>query len=130
MPSKTLLCFKRKGINVEITSLSDTQTYEIAEPIWEKMKIGSNTVDYETFSSFFSEDLKNLVTRERFESQCKEFPLLTSLGKATPIACIRRKDGITVIFRQLSTTLEGEFIGQLTLSGTEEKHEVINAQVY
>ena len=115
---------------MEISSLSDTKIYEIAEPIWEKMKIGSNAIDYEKFSAFFSEDLKKLITRERFESQCKEFPLLTSLGKATPIACIRRKEGATIIFRQLSTTLEGEFIGQLTLSGTQEKHKVINAQVY
>ena len=115
---------------MDLARLSDSQAYQIAEPIWEKMKIGSNTVHYETFSSSFSGELKELVTRERFEGQCKEFPLLTSLGKSTPVACIRRGEGITIIFKQLSTTLEGEFVGQLTLSGTHENQKVINAQVY
>jgi len=115
---------------MKVSKLSDTQAFELAAPIWEKMKIGSNAVDYYTFSSSFSEDLKNLVTKDRFESQCKKFPLLTSLGETEPLACIRRKEGITILYRQFSTTLEGEFIGQLTLSGTQDKHEVITAQVY
>ena len=113
-----------------MTKLSDAQAFELAAPIWEKIKIASNAADYESFSSSFSEELRKLVTRERFESQCKEFPLLTSLGSAMPIACIRRKEGITVIFRQFSTTLEGEFVGQLTLSGTHEEPKVTNVQVY
>ena len=115
---------------MNLVDLPDIQAFEFATPIWEKMKAGSNEVDYEQFSSSFSQDLKKLVTKERFESQCGEFPLLTSLGESNPIACIRRKEGITVIYRQLSSALEGEFIGQLTLSGTQESYEVVNAQVY
>lgn len=121
---------KDLGEQVDLSDLSDEQIYELAAPIWNKMNKGSNSVDYETFSSSFSVSLKERVNKERFENQCKEFPLLTSLGAATPVACIRRKEGVTVIFRQLSTRLEGEFIGQLTLSGAKEKSEVINAQVY
>lgn len=117
-------------LHVDISSLSNEQVYQLAVPLWETMKKGSNTVDYEKFSTFFSHSFKQLVDRERFERQCKEFPLLTSLGEATPVACIRRKEGVTIIFRQLSTILEGEFIGQLTLAGTAEKNEVIAAQVY
>lgn len=115
---------------MEISKLSDEHIYQLATPVWENMKKGSNAVDYEKFSSSFSQTFKNRVDKSRFESQCKEFPLLTSLGQATPVACIRRKEGVTVIFRQLSTKLEGEFIVQVTLSGTSEKYEVINAQAY
>jgi hypothetical protein len=119
-----------QGKQMDVSKLSDEEVYELAEPIWENMRKGSNNVDYETFSCFFSASLKGRVNKERFENQCKEFPLLTSLGAATPVACIRRKEGVTVIFRQLSTRLEGEFVGQLTLAGTHEKNKVINAQVY
>jgi len=115
---------------MDVSNLSDEQVYELAVPIWENMSKGSNNSDYEMFSSSFSSSLKKHVNRERFESQCKEIPLLTSLGASTPLACIRRKKGVTVIFRQLSTSLEGEFLGQLTLYGTKDKNEVINAQVY
>jgi hypothetical protein len=113
-----------------VFNLSDEEIYALAEPIWGNMCKGSNNVDYEAFSCFFSASFKERVDKERFENQCKEFPLLTSLGAATPVACIRRKEGVTVIFRQLSTRLEGEFVGQLTLAGTDEKNAVINAQVY
>ena len=99
-------------------------------PVWEAMSLASKNIDYGTFSAQFSSDLKGLITKERFENQCKESPLLTSLTEASPVACIRRSEGVTVIFRQFSGTLEGEFIGQLTLSGTLEDHEVVNAQVY
>jgi hypothetical protein len=115
---------------MNISNLSDEKIYELADPIWDNMRKGSNLVDYETFSCFFSASLKERLNKERFENQCKEFPLLTSLGAATPVACIRRKEGVTVIFRQFSTRLEGEFVGQLTLSGTHAQNEVINAQVY
>ena len=115
---------------MELVKLSDAQAFELATPIWERMKAGSNEINYKIFSSDFSQELKNLVTRDRFEGQCKEFPLLTSLGESESAACIRRKDGITIIYRQLSRALEGEFIGQLTLSGTIEKNEVVNVQVY
>ena len=115
---------------MNLVDLVDAQAFELAAPVWEKMKCGSNAVDYELFSSAFSSELKALVSKQRFQDQCKEFPLLTSLGESEPIACIRRKEGITVIFRQLSKELEGEFIGQLTLAGTEQVFQVINAQVY
>lgn len=115
---------------MNLASLSDHQIFDIAEPIWETQKRGSNAIDHETFSSHFAKALKEKITKERLEKQCEQFPLLTSLGPSSPVACIRRKEGVTVLFRQLSTTLEGEFIGQLTLSGTSESHEVIDAQVY
>ncbi len=115
---------------MKLSILSDEKIFEIAQPIWDKMSEGSNKVDFELFSGHFSIELKNKIGKERFQSQCKEFPLLTSLGRATPVSCIRRKEGVTIIYRQLSTQLEGEFIGQLTLSGSSHEHRVINAQVY
>jgi len=112
-------------------NLSESEVYKIANPIWESMSSASNSGDYEKFISHFSTELKELITKERFESQAKEFPLLTSLkNNAMPVACIRRSEGTTVIYKQLSSALEGEFIGQLTLKKTKNGCEVVNAQVY
>lgn len=115
---------------MDLKSLSEEQIYLLSAPIWEAMSAASKYVDYEMFSARFSSSLKNLITKERFESQCQALPLLTSLSEAIPVACIRRSEGVTVIFKQFSHSLEGEFIGQLTLSGTLEEQEVVNAQVY
>jgi len=106
---------------LELLNLSDEQIYEIANPIWESMTQASNTIDYE---------LKRRVTKDKFENQCKEVTLLTSLGNATPVACIRRDDGVTIIFKLLSTKLTSEFVGQLRLSGTSNNVIVTDAQVY
>lgn len=115
---------------MDISTLSDDKVYEVAIPIWETMMQGSNAINFELFSNSFSSELKERIGKEKFERQCKEFPLLTSLAKAEPIACIRRHDGVTVIFRQLSTQLEGEYIGQVRLSGETNNIEVTDAQVY
>jgi len=115
---------------LELLNLSDEQIYEIANPIWESMTQASNTIDYELFSNKFNDELKRRVTKDKFENQCKEVTLLTSLGNATPVACIRRDDGVTIIFKLLSTKLTGEFVGQLRLSGTSNNVIVTDAQVY
>lgn len=108
---------------------SDEQIFAFAQPIWDSMCEASNKVDYEQFSRYFSDSLKEMVTKELFEQQCDISSLLTSMGKATPAACIRRADGYTVIFKQTSTQFSGEFVGLLTLSDIGEDAEVLNAQV-
>lgn len=111
--------------------LSDEEIFRIAMPIWKNMNECSNGINYEGFSKKFSEDLKKRITKNRFEEQCEKFELLTSLkADAEPIACIRRKEGFAVIFRQYSAELEGEFMGSLVLSISEDEVEVMDAAIY
>lgn len=114
-----------------MNELSDKEIYKIAEPIWENMNICSNNIDYEGFSKDFSESLKKTITEERFIDQCKNHKILTSLKLgATPVACIRRSEGVGIVFKQLSNEFEGEFMGNLILSKSENKIEVIDATIY
>lgn len=114
-----------------MNDLSDTEIYKIAAPIWENMNKCSNNIDYEGFSTHFSKGLKNLITQTRFVEQCKNHKLLTSLKLgATPVACIRRAEGVGVVFKQLSTELEGEFIGSIVLSESAGTVEVLDATIY
>jgi len=108
----------------------DDEIYEAAIPIWEEMMRGSNAIDYDLFSKDFSVELKERVKKDNFEKQCNSEPLLTNLGTAIPIACIRREDSVTIIFKLLSTALKGEFVGQIRLSGTIKNLKVTDAQVY
>ena len=116
---------------VNMDSFSDQEIFEIASPIWENMSVNSNAGNYARFSKDFSDDLKRLITEERLMTQSKEFPLLTSLVlEATPIGCIRRVDGVCVLFRQLSSELPGEFLGKLKLINYNGTYKVSDAQVY
>ncbi|MDH5301975.1 MAG: hypothetical protein OEW58_11495 [Gammaproteobacteria bacterium] len=108
---------------------TDKQVFAFAQPIWDSICEGSNNVDYDKFSRYFSDSLKEMVTKDVFEYQCDVSSLLTTLGKATPVACIRREDGYSVIFKQTSTQFPGEFVGLLTLSDIGEDAFVENVQV-
>tara|TARA_Y100000589_G_C27083071_1_gene600517 strand:+ start:450 stop:794 length:345 start_codon:yes stop_codon:yes gene_type:complete len=111
--------------------LKDEEVFEIVKPIWINMNDCSNRVDYFGFSKDFDDELKSKITKERFESQCKKHPILTSLVvDAEPIACIRRKEGYGIVFRQLSTTQEGEFMGNLVVNLSGKKPKVIDATIY
>ena len=103
---------------------------KLAEPIWMNIIDGSNKSDYKLFSVSFSEDLKQKTTEERFQSQRNEFPLLTSLTKDVKfIDCIRSESGITVLWKQKSSELAGEFLGQLTLDEKNGNVNVIEVSV-
>lgn len=115
---------------MNLSTLSDKELYEAAIPIWELMKEGSNLIDYEIFSTAFSDELVERLKKEKFEEQCRKIPLLTSLGDSEPIAVIRREEGVTIIFRLFSSKLKGEFLAQIKLLGTIDNIEVSDAQVY
>jgi len=115
---------------MDISELPEKQVYEIAAPMWKIIIKGSNEIDFELFSSSFSEELKDRIGKDKFEKQCNEFPLLTSLGSFEPVACFRRENGVTIVFRQFSTRLKGEFIGQLRLIQSEGRTEITELQVY
>jgi len=111
---------------MSITRCSNSEINEMARPIWLNLAKGSNEIDYPAFSRDFSLELKERITKERFASQCREFPLLTSLSEDFEfIDCIRRKDAVTVLWRLCSTELEGEFLGALTLEQTNTGVSVI-----
>ena len=115
---------------MSITRHTNSEISEVAHPIWLNLIKGSNQIDYSVFSKDFSPELKKRITEERFASQCKQFPILTSLSEDFEfIDCIRRKDAITVLWRLGSTKLEGEFLGALTLNETSPGVQVIEASV-
>lgn len=110
---------------------SDQEIYELASPIWKEMSIHSNAVNYDGFSALFTDELKGYVTKDRFEKQCGEFPLLTSFTlESYPIACLRRHDGVCVVFKLFSDKIDGEFLGHITLVSLNGIVQVNNAQVY
>ena len=116
---------------MSLPTYTNAEIHKLAEPIWMNIIDGSNQGDYKLFSMSFSEDLKQKITEERFRSQRNEFPLLTSLSKDIKfIDCIRRESGITVLWKQNSSKLAGEFLGQLTLDEKDGNVNVIAVSVY
>ena len=114
-----------------LESYTNEEIQKLAEPIWANIIEGSNRGDYDMFSENFSEELKHKITNERFRGQRDEFPLLTSLAKDPVfIDCLRRESGVAVLWKQKSTKLAGEFLGQVTLDKREGQVSVVAVSVY
>jgi hypothetical protein len=101
---------------MKLSSLTDLELKKIARPIYLGIIRGSNSGDYSMFSHNFSEELLARITPERFASQRKEFPLLSSISENFVfIGCIRRELGVSVLWKLESMDLKGEFLGAVTL---------------
>ena len=95
---------------------TDNEIYDIAKPIMESMVEGTNSNDYELFSSHFSSKMSDLVGKEKFTNQTKSnIPVYGELEPPSILGCIRRESGVTVVYRQNTTKKKGELLGQLLL---------------
>ena len=57
--------------------------------------------------------------------------LLTSLSKQRKfLGCLKRNNFVTVIFKQTSDTVSGEFLGRLVLGVEDDKIKVFGATIF
>ena len=57
--------------------------------------------------------------------------LLTSLSKQRELlGCLRRNNFVTVIFKQTSDTVPGDFLGRLVLGIEDDKVKVFGATIF
>ena len=90
---------------------SDDEIIKIANPIWLNLVKSSNIKDYGGFTKDFS-------------SQMLYGAYEVDLG------CIRRDNFITVLYKQKSDTVKGEFLGRLVLGVEGDLVKVFGATIY
>ena len=57
--------------------------------------------------------------------------ILTSLSKQKEfLGCLKRNNFVTVLFKQTSDTVPGEFLGRLVLGVEDDKVKVLGATIY
>ena len=96
---------------MSFTSKSDEQIIEIANPIWQNLIKSSNMKDYGGFTKDFSSQMLYGANEVELGKQWANNKLLTSLSeKQEFLGCIRRAKFITVLYKQTSNTMPGEFL--------------------
>ena len=107
---------------------SDDEIIEIAKPIWDNLVRSSNMKDYGGFTKDFSTQMLFGANEVELGKQWSNNKLLTSLVEDyKAFGCLRRGQNITVLFKQKSKEIQGEFLGRLVL-GDEVK--VFGATIY
>ena len=110
---------------------SDKEIKEIAEPIWANLVKSSNIKDYGGFTKDFSSQMLYGANEVELGKQWANNKLLTSLSeKQQFLGTIKRDQFITVLYKQTSNTVKGEFLGRLVLGIEDDQVKVFGATIY
>jgi L-rhamnose mutarotase len=116
---------------MELLNKSDKELKEIAQPIWDNLVKSSNIKDYGTFTKDFSSQMLYGANEVELGKQWANNKLLTSLSeKQEFLGTIKRNQFITVLYKQTSQTMPGEFLGRLVLGVEDGNVKVFGATIY
>ena len=116
---------------MKLLEKTDEEILEIASPIWDDLVKYSNNKDYSGFTKNFSAQMLYGANEVEIGKQWANNKLLTSLSKQRKfLGCLRRNNFVTVIFKQTSETVPGDFIGRLVLGVEDDKVKVFGATIF
>ena len=116
---------------MKLLEKSDKEVKEIAQPIWDNLVKSSNMKDYGGFTKDFSSQMLYGANEVELGKQWANNKLLTSLSeKQEFLGTIRRNQFITVLYKQTSQTMPGEFLGRLVLGEEDGLVKVFGATIY
>ena len=110
---------------------TDDEILEIATPLWDNLVKCSNNKDYSGFTKDFSAQMLYGANEVEIGKQWANNKLLTSLSKQKYfLGCLKRNNFVTVLFKQKSNTVPGEFLGRLVLGVEDDKVKVFGATIF
>ena len=116
---------------MKLLDKSDKEIIEIAKPIWNNLVRSSNIKDYGGFTKDFSSQMLYGANEVELGKQWANNKLLTSLSEENEVfGCLRRDQFITVLYKQSSKTLPGDFLGRLVLGVEDNQIKVFGATIY
>ena len=116
---------------MDLLKKTDEEIIEIANPIWDNLVKTSNLKDYGGFTRDFSSQMLFGANEVELGKQWANNKLLTSLSdKKEVLGCLRRNLHVTVLYKQTSKTVSGDFLGRLVLGIEDEEVKVFGATIY
>jgi len=110
---------------------TDKEILEIANPLWDDLVKYSNNKEYRGFTKHFSAQMLYGANEVEIGKQWANNKLLTSLSKQKDfLGCLKRNNFVTVLFKQKSDTVPGEFLGRLVLGVEDDKVKVFGATIF
>ena len=116
---------------MKLLEKTDEEILEIANPIWDDLVKYYNNRDYSGFTKNFSAQMLYGANEVELGKQWANNKLLTSLSKKKEfLGCLRRNNFVTVIYKQTSDKVPGEFLGRLVLGVEDDKVKVFGATIF
>ena len=116
---------------MSIIDKSDEEIIKIAEPIWANLVRSSNIKDYCSFTKDLSSQLLYGANEVDLGKQWANNELISTLSEGCKaFGCIRRGLYVTVLYKQTSTKIPGEFLGRLVLGDEGDQVKVFGATIF
>ena len=116
---------------MDLLNKTDEEIIRIANPIWENLVRASNQKDYGGFTRDFSSQMLFGANEVELGKQWANNKLLTSLSdKKEVLGCLRRNQYVTVLYKQTSNTVPGDFLGRLVLGIEDDEIKIFGATIF
>ena len=110
---------------------SDEEIIKIAEPMWANVVKSSNSKDYGGFTRDLSSQMMYGANEVELGKQWANNELISSWSEGCKaIGCLRRGLYITVLYKQTSTKIPGDFLGRLVLGEEGDEVKVFGATIF
>jgi len=110
---------------------SDKEIKIISDPIWDNLVSSSNNKDYGSFTKDFSSQMLYGANEVELGKQWANNDLLKDLSQEKIfLGCLRRNDYITILYKQKSNIISGEFLGRLVLGMEGKEIKVFGATIF
>ena len=109
----------------------DEEIIKIANPIWANLVKSSNIKDYGGFTKDFSSQMLYGANEVELGKQWASNELISNLSEDyKAFGGLRRGLYITVLYKQTSTKIPGEFLGRLVLGEEDGDIKVFGATIF
>ncbi len=116
---------------MSIIDKSDEEIIKLAEPIWANLVKSSNIKDYGSFTKDFSSQMLYGANEVELGKQWASNDLVSSLSEnCKAFGCLRRGLYVTILYKQTSTKLPGDFLGRLVLGEEDGLVKVFGATIF
>ena len=116
---------------MSIIDKPDEEIIKLAEPIWANLVKSSNIKDYGGFTKDFSSQMLYGANEVELGKQWANNDLVSSLSEnCKAFGCLRRGLYVTILYKQTSTKLPGDFLGRLVLGEEDGLVKVFGATIF
>ena len=116
---------------MSIIDKTDEELFKIAEPIWANLIKSSNIKDYGGFTKDLSSQMLYGANEVELGKQWASNEVISSLAEnCKAFGCLRRGLYITILYKQTSTKLPGDFLGRLVLGEEDGLVKVFGATIF
>ena len=116
---------------MSLLNKKDDEIFKIAEPIWDNLVKSSYIKDYGSFTKDFSSQMLYGANEVELGKQWAGNKLLNNLSEEKKfLGCLRRNNFVTVLLKQNSNTIPGDFLGRLVLGVEDEQIKVFGARIF